>query len=170
MNNNNKIEAILAVDQNNGLSKNGQIPWKSKTDMNFFKSKTTGNIVIMGSNTLLSLPKQAPLPNRLNIILTNNKEKYQNKYLNFDNIIFYNYTELLSYLNSLETDKTIYVIGGKQIYDLLIPLCSKIWLTIILENYDCDLIMNIPLENYASENIYSDETLYIQCLSNTVVI
>jgi dihydrofolate reductase len=30
------MEAILAYDLHNGISKNGAIPWKSKTDLNFF--------------------------------------------------------------------------------------------------------------------------------------
>jgi dihydrofolate reductase len=34
------MEAIYAIDSNNGLSKNGMIPWKSKTDMSFFINKT----------------------------------------------------------------------------------------------------------------------------------
>ena len=42
------MEAILAYDLNNGISKNGTIPWKSKTDLNFFYNITKGNIVIMG--------------------------------------------------------------------------------------------------------------------------
>ena len=31
-----QIEAIVAVDSKNGIAKDGKIPWKSKTDMNFF--------------------------------------------------------------------------------------------------------------------------------------
>jgi dihydrofolate reductase len=45
------MEAILAVDINNGLSKDGIIPWRSKNDMQFFLNKTKNNIVIMGKNT-----------------------------------------------------------------------------------------------------------------------
>jgi dihydrofolate reductase len=33
------MEALLAIDLNNGLSKNGVIPWKSKRDMKFFLIK-----------------------------------------------------------------------------------------------------------------------------------
>ena len=52
------------------LAKNDTIPWKSKTDLNFFKSKTLNNTVIMGSKTLLSLPNAMPLKNRTNIVIT----------------------------------------------------------------------------------------------------
>jgi dihydrofolate reductase len=148
------IEAIVAVDQNYGLAKNGQIPWKSKTDMTFFKQKTINNVVVMGSKTLLSLPKSAPLKDRLNIILTN-------KYLNEkksdqinDNVLYFNELEMLTFLKNpkkyiheerykyLNKDYTIFIIGGKQIYDLLCSLCSTIWITKIKADYKCDLIFS----------------------------
>jgi len=146
------IEAIVAIDQNYGLAKNGQIPWKSKTDMNFFKQKTINNIVVMGSKTLSSLPKGAPLKDRLNIILTN-------KCLNAnetekDNLLYFNEVELLAFLKDpkkyiqkdrykyLNKDYTIYIIGGKQIYDMFCKLCSTIWITKIKADYKCDLIFS----------------------------
>jgi dihydrofolate reductase len=70
------METIYAIDTNNGLSKNGAIPWKSKTDMSFFINKTINNIVIMGKNTFFSIPKQhRPLKNRFNIVLHRPKRK-----------------------------------------------------------------------------------------------
>lgn len=54
------VEAILAVDNKMGLAKNNQIPWKSKIDIDFFKSKTLNQVVVMGINTLLTLPKSLP--------------------------------------------------------------------------------------------------------------
>lgn len=143
-----KIEAIVAVDEERGLAKDGIIPWKNNEDMKFFKRKTIGNIVVMGIKTLLSLPNQAPLGNRYNIILTNNKQDFLEKYSKYSNICFYNYEELIYYISNVETDKTIYVIGGKQIYDLLFPICDRIWLSVIHGNYDCDLKLQLNYENY----------------------
>ena len=78
------VKGILAVDSMNGLAKNGKIPWKSKTDMAFFKNVTTHNTVVMGINTLLTLPNKKPLPNRTNIVITNQKQKYmRNRRLRF---------------------------------------------------------------------------------------
>jgi dihydrofolate reductase len=42
------MEAIYAIDLNNGLSKNGTIPWTCKKYMSFFMNKTKNNVVIMG--------------------------------------------------------------------------------------------------------------------------
>ena len=94
------FEAIVAVDQGFGLAKNGQIPWKSKTDMNFFKTTTTNNIVVMGAKTLLSLRNANPLPNRLNIVLTRDPSKFINddKYKGFDNILFIDETIFQSFI------------------------------------------------------------------------
>jgi|688.fasta_scaffold11383_11 dihydrofolate reductase len=142
------IEAIIAVDEDYGLAKNGKIPWKNREDMKFFKQKTIGNIVVMGSKTLLSFPNQAPLGNRYNIVLTNNKQEFIEKYSSYNNIGFYNYEELMNYINNIETDRTIYIIGGKQVYDLLLPKCSKIFLSIIYDTYDCDLKLELNLEKY----------------------
>lgn len=160
------IEAIVATDENYGLAKNGSIPWKNREDMKFFKQKTIGNIVVMGSKTLLSLPNQAPLGNRFNIVLTNNKQEFleKEKYSSCNNVIFYNYEEFMNYINNVETDKTIYIIGGKQIYDLLLPKCSKIWLSVISGNYDCDLKLELNFEKYGILQ-YPTETFMLYCLT-----
>jgi dihydrofolate reductase len=160
------IEAIVATDENYGLAKNGSIPWKNREDMKFFKQKTIGNIVVMGSKTLLSLPNQAPLGNRFNIVLTNNKQEFleKEKYSSCNNVIFYNYEEFMNYINNVETDKTIYIIGGKQIYDLLLPKCSKIWLSVISGNYDCDLKLELNFQKYGILQ-YPTETFMLYCLT-----
>ena len=38
-----KLNLIVATDNRGGIAKDGQIPWKSKKDMRFFKNVTTGN-------------------------------------------------------------------------------------------------------------------------------
>ena len=43
--------------------------FKIPADMKFFKETTTGNVVVMGSNTLKSFPGGKPLKDRLNIVL-----------------------------------------------------------------------------------------------------
>jgi dihydrofolate reductase len=162
------IEAIMAIDKGYGLAKDGKIPWKIQKDMIFFKNKTINNIVIMGRKTLESLPNQLPLKNRYNIILTNNKNDLIEKYLHYDNIIFYNYEELINYINSINTNKTIYVIGGNKIYNLLMPICSKIWLSVIRFDYGCDLKINIKFQDYNVNFVEHNETFDIYCLDKKI--
>ena len=155
-----KLEAILAYDLNNGISKNGAIPWKSKTDLSFFYNTTKGNVVIMGRTTFLSLPENCrPLKNRLNIVLTSNPELYANddKYKNVDNLIFTSdptfYQEIVKnkeskYMASLSPNFKIIIIGGKQVYEMYFPLCETLWVTRIKKDYQCDLFIDY---NFATQ-------------------
>lgn len=168
------MEAILAYDLNNGISKNGAIPWKSKTDLNFFYNTTKGNIVIMGKNTFFSLPENCrPLKNRLNIVLTTNPEVYSNdeKYKNLDNLIFTSdqniYKEILQnkekYTCSLNPDFKIIIIGGKQIYEMFFPLCETVWVTRIKKDYQCDLIIDYDFSKQLKDRevVKDDDELII---------
>lgn len=160
------MEAILAYDLNNGISKNGIIPWKSKTDLNFFYNITKGNIVIMGRNTFFSLPDNCrPLKNRVNIVLTSNPTcySYDEKYIKTHELIFTNneiiheeimknpnkYNQMYPFLN---TNFKIIIIGGKQIYEKYFPLCKSVWVTRIKNNYQCDLVINYDFEKQFKEN------------------
>jgi dihydrofolate reductase len=158
------VHAILAVDSNNGLAKDGKIPWKSKKDLQFFKTQTTTHVVIMGSKTLLSLPKGEPLPNRINIVVTNNCNKYYKMYENFENIYFVNSEQVIDLIHNAYKNKIIFVIGGNQIYNLLLPYCSTVWLTKIKSNYKCDLIFNYELSILKKDVIYTDQELEIMRL------
>ena len=166
------MEAILAYDLHNGISKNGAIPWKSKTDLNFFYNTTKGNVVIMGKNTFLCLPENCqPLKNRLYIVLTSNPEVYSNdeKYKYKDGLIFTNnqyiYQEILQnkekYLSSLtflNPAFKIIIIGGKQIYEKYLPLCKTVWVTRIKNEHQCDLFLDYDFEKQFKENeVYKED-------------
>lgn len=154
------VEGILAVDEKHGLAKNGKIPWKNKEDLDFFKNKTINNVIIMGLKTLLSLPKKEPLKYRHNIVITGDPNKYSKLYNNFKNIEFVNATNVINLLNGFP-DKTIFVIGGNQVYNLLLPYCSTIWLTKITGDYDCDLFFNYDISLCNKTQIYSDDNIQI---------
>ena len=155
------VEAILAVDSQMGLARQNTIPWKNKTDLTFFKNKTINQVIVMGSTTLLSLPNSAPLKDRINVVVTNNCDKYSKNYEKYNNIFFVDKIQVLNLLQYCYKDKTIFIIGGNQIYDMLIPYCSTIWLTKIKSNYDCDLIFNYNIDNFSKTTIYDDSEIEI---------
>jgi len=176
-----KVNAIMATDKNGGIAKNGLMPWHNKTDLLFFKKKTIGNIVIMGSKTFESLNFK-PLPNRINVVLTNNKDKYFNYNdsisKNKNNLFFLNYDEAIDFIKknnnenneNNETNKTnknnnnIFIIGGAQIIDLFLPYIKIFWLTILQDSYDCDTFLNLQKIDFAKwteEIIYTDEKIII---------
>ena len=101
------IIAIVSVDEKYGIGKDGKLLVSHSEDMNFFKTMTTGNIVVMGRKTWDSLPKK-PLPNRTNIIITSHPEKSDNIETTFTTME--DFLDNLEYLNTGEKD--IYIIGG----------------------------------------------------------
>jgi dihydrofolate reductase len=164
------MEIIYAIDTNNGLSKNGTIPWKSKTDMSFFINKTINNIVIMGKNTFFSIPQQhRPLKNRFNIVLTSTPKLYENNIIDEgSNVLFTNNTNIYQdilknkqyYYDTykyLDKNFTIFCIGGKTIYDIFIPLCDKIWITYIKNDYNCDLFINYDYSTQFNAELYKED-------------
>jgi dihydrofolate reductase len=165
------MEAIVATDINGGISKNGAIPWISKIDMKHFTDKTKGNICVMGRNTYLSLPdKFRPLPNRLNVVITNmpHTSVLPNLvYTNIDNL----YSKIVNAMtnDNLQNKPKLFIIGGKQIYEQFISNCSIVWVTRIKKDYDCDLFFKYDFSEYLSEIVYEDEELIIQKLSKPLL-
>ena len=134
---------IVALCKNNGIGKNGDIPWKITKDLKYFKdvtsfNKTSGeNVVIMGRKTWESIPEKfKPLSNRINIVLS--------KTLSDTSLKDYNNTFVYKSLNdvlSMSYQKSnIFVIGGGQIYEEAIkhPMCDKLYITEIYKDYECD--------------------------------
>ena len=63
---------IVAASENDVIGAAGQLPWSIPEDLKFFRDTTRGHAVIMGRKTFDSLGK--PLPNRLNVIVTRQKD------------------------------------------------------------------------------------------------
>lgn len=169
------MEAIVVTDINFGISKDGKIPWKSKKDMSFFLNKTKNNVVIMGKNTYFSLPEEfRPLKNRLNIVLTRNPCKFTNNIESeYSNIFFTNDEKIYVFIENnrektlesfpfLSSNFKIFIIGGKQLYEKYIPLCSTVWVTTIKKNYSCDLFLNYEYnEQFKDKLVEEDDELKI---------
>ena len=114
--------AIVAVDEKWGIGKNNDLLFDIKADMRHFVEHTRGKVVIMGSNTLRSLPGGMPLKNRVNIVL----DPYGKK----KDSLKKGYT-LVRSLNALLNHaakyppEDVYVIGGAMMYRTLLPYCEK---------------------------------------------
>jgi len=105
-----KTKLIVAVSENNIIGKMNNLPWNLPNDMLFFKKKTMGSTVIMGRNNYLSIPKKfRPLPNRFNIVLT------QDKSFSANNCLVLNNLEDAIQIGK-ERKEEIFIIGGGQLY------------------------------------------------------
>lgn len=116
------MKAILHADKEWGIGKNNSLMFSIPADMKFFRETTTGNVVVMGSNTLKSFPSGKPLKNRINIVLYPDGEDRD------DCKIVRSLDELFCEIKKYDGDK-VFVIGGAMMYKTLLPYCSEILVT-----------------------------------------
>ena len=118
-----KITIIAAVSKNNVIGKEGQVPWHSKDELNFFKKTTIGFPVLMGRKTWESIGK--PLEGRLNVILTRNKDLQ----MPFKEVIvFYSLQETIAFFKTSVYEK-IYIIGGSEVFKEGIKVADELILS-----------------------------------------
>ena len=113
------ISLIVAMTKDRVIGKDGQIPWNLPQDMKLFKEITSShstNIVVMGSKTYDSLNRPNGLPNRLNIVVTSNPEKYPHILAEDSKVGYMKSLDLqvLSDVGAMRCDT--YIIGGATIY------------------------------------------------------
>ena len=111
------IKAIVAMAENRVIGQGGTIPWHLPEDFKFFKATTIGHAILMGRKTYESIGK--PLPGRENIVLSRTMPET------------YGVTVIRS-LDDLKepTDgKDLFVIGGEEIYRLLLPRVQELYVT-----------------------------------------
>ena len=133
------VASIVAVDNNWGIGRNGDLLVNIPEDKKFFKNKTSGSIVIMGRKTWDSLPIK-PLQNRKNYVISRTQSDGDANFISMD-----------SALELIKTEKksNIFIIGGGQIYEKLLPYCDKVFLTKIYKTFDSDTFFpNIENENW----------------------
>ena len=111
------IKAIVCVDENWGIGKDNDLLFSLPTDMKFFRQTTLGKTVVMGGNTLRSFPGGNPLKNRQNIVISRTQVRE-------DCIIVPTMDALKEEMKAREAEE-IFVIGGAQIYAMLLPYCHE---------------------------------------------
>lgn len=124
------MQAILSADKNWGIGNKNRLLVSIPSDMKFFRQKTTGKVVVMGRKTLESFPGGQPLKNRINIVLTGNRDYYVK-----DAVIVHTEEELSEELKKYK-DEDIFVIGGESVYRMLLPLCDTVYVTKIDREFE----------------------------------
>jgi dihydrofolate reductase len=109
---------IAAVAKNNVIGKNGKIPWKIPTEQQFFREKTIYNPILMGRKTFESL--KHPLEKRLNLVLSRKKVG------DFGIVKYFKNNKSVEIFCSSEKIKTLFIIGGEEIFNYYIDLADEI--------------------------------------------
>lgn len=120
------MQAILHCDSKWGIGKRNDLMFSLKKDMKFFRETTSGKVVVMGSNTLLSFPGGKPLKNRTNIVLWPGGDKKRAEEDGF--IMVESLPELFETLKHYKSED-LFIIGGAMMYHTMLPYCDKVLLT-----------------------------------------
>lgn len=151
----NKKSIILAVSKNGVIGNNGTLCWKIKKDMQYFKKVTSGHTVIMGRKTFESFGGR-PLPNRVNIIVTRNR----NFVAPSECYVAYTIEQALTFVPVIETE--VFFIGGAEIYKEAMEIADCLYITHVHAEVQGDTFFreNINPEKWnivESEWIQADE-------------
>jgi len=135
------ISIIVAIAENFAIGKNNDLLFHLPNDLKRFKEITSGHTIIMGRNTLLSLPKW-PLPNRRHIVITDKKED-----------VFQGCETVFSIDEAIEkvkNEEEAFIIGGGMIYKQFFPLAGKLYLTLVHKPFEADIFF--PEIDYSEWN------------------
>lgn len=156
------IKLIWCQDAQGGIGKNNTLPWNIKSEMLHFKNTTMDHVVVMGRKTYESIGR--PLPNRTNVVLSKTT-----KFLHPEVFVFNSVEQCLKkFLN-----RQIFVIGGKQIFDLFFNIADELIVSRLQTSYDCDLFLDYDLNGFGIkyvENFDEFSVTYYQSKTNRNIL
>ncbi len=140
---------IAAIGQNRELGYRGDLCFRLKDDLRFFRQTTAGHPVVMGRKTWASLPQK--LPQRSNLVVSRHPDRVAPKgAARPDQII----SDLDAFLAAHEsTPEKIFIIGGGQLYRRFLPHAQTLYLT--------EIAASAPADTFFPP---FDPTLYTQTL------
>ena len=151
------MNIIVAVDKKWGIGNKGKLLVSIPRDNKLFREETTGKVIIMGHNTLLSLPGAQPLAGRKNIVLSRDKS------LSIKGATVLNSVDAcIDYLrkNNIK-DSDVFVIGGESVYNDFLPYCDIAHITYIDYEYEADRhFLNLDISNEWSLVLETEEETY----------
>lgn len=120
-----RIAYVVAVAENSVIGRDGKLPWRLSSDLKFFRRITLGKPVIMGRKTYQSIGK--PLDGRDNIVLTRQRD-----FAPPGVQVAHGPEAAVALARTLAEARgadEISVIGGAEVYQLLMPHVDRVYLT-----------------------------------------
>lgn len=117
------MNAIVAADQNWAIGREDRLLFSLSQDMSRFRALTLDGTVILGRRTLESFPGGKPLPQRRNIVISQNAE------LEAEGAEIVPSPQAALELAGGPDAENLWVIGGGSVYAALLPQCERVFLT-----------------------------------------
>jgi dihydrofolate reductase len=136
------LTSIVAVSKNGVIGSGNAMPWRIKSDVEFFKRTTTNNVVVMGRRTFDSIGKC--LPKRYNVIVTHHS------------LVLTSEPKTCTVAGSISEAlfrsskapnvyKEAYVIGGGMMYKQFAPFVDKYLITLVDTDVDGDTFFDLSI-------------------------
>lgn len=134
------LKAIVCIQEQDGvwaIGNKNTLLFSYSEDMKFFKTMTENCVVICGQRTFESFPN-GPLKNRYHLVLSDdiNYTNIQHDHMDKEMVyVCHSIKELRQKLNSMYINNNeyykngVWVIGGGQIYQQLLPYCKEVYVT-----------------------------------------
>jgi dihydrofolate reductase len=113
------ISLVVAMARNRVIGRDNTLPWRLPEDLKHFKAVTLGKPVLMGRKTFESIGK--PLPGRTNLVLTRDRG-----WKSEGAVVVHSVEEALQRSGAASE---LAGIGGAEVFQQLIPLATRIYLT-----------------------------------------
>ncbi|BCN93863.1 dihydrofolate reductase [Thiomicrorhabdus immobilis] len=126
-----KVAMIAAMAKNRVIGLDNDMPWHLPDDLKFFKATTTGKPVIMGRKTFESIGSK-PLPNRPNYVISRQPD--------FEAPGATVFASIDAALSELAEHEEVIIMGGGQLYSMMLPKADKLYLTLIDAEIDGDTL------------------------------
>ncbi len=124
------ISLLVAMGKNHVIGFENDMPWHLPEDLKYFKAKTTGQTIIMGRKTFDSIGRV--LPNRRNIVLTRQKIDFP------EGIEVIQDIDLIYQWHKENPEQELFVIGGGNLYEQVLPYADRMYITEIGESFHGD--------------------------------
>ncbi len=125
-----KISLVVAMAEKRVIGRLNTLPWHIPEDLKQFKKITMGKPIVMGRKTFDSIGR--PLPGRTNIVISRDANWTSSGTRSVQTV-----DQAIEIAASEGTDE-IMVIGGAQIYEIVMPRADRIYLTEVHAPVDGD--------------------------------
>jgi dihydrofolate reductase len=123
------VSCIVAMSENRVIGAGGRLPWRLPADLARFKQTTLGHFVIMGRKTWESIGR--PLPQRTNVVITRRSDYPVPSGVE----VVHSLTEALELA---EGQEEVFVIGGGEVFEMALPRCDRVYMTVVHTVLDGD--------------------------------
>jgi len=156
-----RVIALVAMTPTGVIGKDGDMPWRLRSDLMRFKQLTMGGTLIMGRRTYDSIGR--PLPGRRTIVVTRNADWKCEGVCRAENpeqavqmarqapasqSSPTSQQESSADSDTSSKNRGIYVVGGAEIYRQLLPCCDEVWLTRVWSSVCGDTTLSIELSKF----------------------